>query len=66
MRVAGFTLVELVVTIAILAIVAAVAAPRFFQASTFDSRGFYDKSTAIRSPGAVKPPWPGGAKCMSA
>jgi len=47
MRQTGFTLVELVVTIAIAAIIAAVAAPRFFQASTFDSRGFYDKSTAI-------------------
>jgi MSHA pilin protein MshC len=43
----GFTLVELVVTISIAAIVAAVAAPRFFQASTFDSRGFYDKSVAV-------------------
>lgn len=47
MRAAGFTLVELVVTIAILAIMAVVAAPRFFQASTFESRGFYDKSAAI-------------------
>lgn len=47
MKTAGFTLVELVVTIAILAIVAAVAAPRFFQASTFQSRGFYDKSAAV-------------------
>ena len=47
MKAAGFTLVELVVTIAIMAIVAAVAVPRFFQASTFDSRGFYDKSTAV-------------------
>lgn len=47
MKSAGFTLVEMVVTIGILAIVAAVAAPRFFQASTFDSRGFYDKSAAV-------------------
>lgn len=47
MKTAGFTLVELVVTIAILAIVAAVAAPRFFQTSTFESRGFYDKSAAV-------------------
>ncbi len=46
-RTAGFTLVELVVTIGLLAIVAAVAVPRFFQASTFDSRGFYDKSAAV-------------------
>ncbi len=47
MKTAGFTLVELVVTIGILAIMAAVAAPRFFQASTFESRGFYDKSAAV-------------------
>lgn len=47
MRQTGFTLVELVVTIAIAAIIAVVAAPRFFQASTFDSRGFYDKSVAV-------------------
>lgn len=47
MKTAGFTLVELVVTIGILAIMAAVAAPRFFQASTFESRGFYDTSAAI-------------------
>lgn len=47
MKVVGFTLVELVVTIAIAAIIAVVAAPRFFQKSTFDSRGFYDKSVAV-------------------
>lgn len=47
MKTAGFTLVELVVTIAILAIVAAVAAPRFFQASTFESRGRYENAAAI-------------------
>ena len=47
MKATGFTLVELVVTIGILAIVAAVAIPRFFQASTFESRGFYDKSAAV-------------------
>lgn len=47
MKATGFTLVELVVTIGILAIVAAVAMPRFFQTSTFESRGFYDKSAAV-------------------
>jgi MSHA pilin protein MshC len=47
MKTAGFTLVELVVTIGILAIMAAVAAPRFFQASTFESRGFYDTAASI-------------------
>ena len=47
MKTAGFTLVELVVTIGILAIMSAVAAPRFFQASTFESRGRYDNAAAI-------------------
>lgn len=47
MKTTGFTLVELVVTIGILSIMAAVAMPRFFQASTFESRGFYDKSAAV-------------------
>lgn len=47
MKTAGFTLVELVVIIALLGILAAVAAPRFFQASTFQSRGFYDKSVTV-------------------
>ena len=47
MKTAGFTLVELVVTIGILSIMAAVAAPRFFQASTFESRGRYDNAAAI-------------------
>jgi len=46
MKASGFTLIELVVTIMLLAIVAAVAVPRFYQASTFDSRGFYDKAAA--------------------
>lgn len=47
MKSAGFTLAELVVIIALLGILAAVAGPRFFQASTFQSRGFYDKSVAV-------------------
>jgi len=47
MKSAGFTLVELVVIIALLGIVAAVAAPRLFQAGTFQSRGFYDTSAAV-------------------
>jgi len=47
MKTAGFTLIELVVTIALLAIVAAYAVPRLFQASTFQSRGFYDKATTV-------------------
>jgi len=47
MKTAGFTLIELVVTVALVAIVAAYAVPRFFQASTFQSRGFHDKATAV-------------------
>jgi MSHA pilin protein MshC len=38
----GYTLVELVLVIAILAIVAAFAAPRFFDQSAFDERGYAD------------------------
>jgi MSHA pilin protein MshC len=46
MKAAGFTMVELVVTMVILGIVAAVAIPRFYAQGTFESRGFYDRATA--------------------
>lgn len=41
----GFTLVELIGVIAIAGILAAVAAPRFFNAATFASRGYFDAAS---------------------
>lgn len=39
----GFTLVELVTIILLLGILSAVALPRFFNATDFTGRGFYDE-----------------------
>ena len=41
----GFTLAELIVTIAVLGILAAVIVPRFAARDTFASRGFFDEAT---------------------
>jgi MSHA pilin protein MshC len=43
----GFTLVELIGVIAIAGILAAVAAPRFFNSATFASRGYFDAAAGF-------------------
>jgi MSHA pilin protein MshC len=42
----GFTLVELVMAMIIIGIIAAIAAPRFFNNNVFQSRGFADQAQA--------------------
>ena len=44
---AGFTLAELISVIMIVAILMAVAVPRFVTKSGFESRGFYDQAQAV-------------------
>ena len=45
----GFTLIELVIVIVIIGIVSAISAPKFFNISVFEERGFYDETlSAIR------------------
>jgi MSHA pilin protein MshC len=40
----GFTLVELIATLIIIALIAAVGGPRFFSINTFRESGFYDET----------------------
>lgn len=44
---AGFTLVELITVILLVAILSAVAAPRFMQREAFEERGFFDGTRAL-------------------
>ena len=43
----GFTVVELVVTIGVIALLAAIVVPRFVGPDSFRTRGFYDASKSI-------------------
>ena len=46
-RVRGFTIVELVVTIGVIALLAAIVVPRFMGPDSFRTRGFYDSAKSI-------------------
>lgn len=46
-RTSGFTLVELIGVMVIVAILAVVALPRFFERSAFESRAFSDQTLAM-------------------
>ena len=45
-RQSGFTMVELVTAVVIAGILAAMAAPHFFDSNVFTSRGFYDQAVS--------------------
>ena len=42
----GFTLVEMIVTLIIIALIAAVSGPLFFNVNTFRESGFYDETVS--------------------
>jgi len=46
-RARGFTLIELIMVMVLLGILAAYAAPRIFNRSDFDARGFHDETMAL-------------------
>ena len=43
---AGFTVIELILVIVIVAVLGAIAGPRFFDNATFDERAYYDEVVA--------------------
>lgn len=43
---AGFTVIELILVIVIVAVLGAIAGPRFFDNATFDERAYYDELVA--------------------
>jgi MSHA pilin protein MshC len=42
----GFTLIELIMTMVVMGVLAAVAVPKIFNVSLFDARGFHDQTLA--------------------
>ncbi len=42
----GFTLIELIMTMVVMGVLAAVAIPKIFDVSVFDARGFHDQTLA--------------------
>ena len=47
MKQSGFTMIEMITTMIIIGILAAVVAPRFFIQQSYSDRGFYDQTLAI-------------------